>query len=127
MQHHAQSRSGFHLKRYVWSTDLSVVCEIGCKFALHDLFEWYAVPPAVAQELMGSRQRLYALTEPGHIVCQRAIGLGRLDNNCADRREHVLDPVVEFSKQRILVRLRLLASSDINVDANDALRAAIAA
>ena len=85
------------------------------------------MPATVAQKLMSSRKRLYAFIEPGHIVCQRTIDLRRLDDDSADRREHVLHSVVKLSIQRALVLLGMFAVSDINVDANHALRAAIVA
>jgi hypothetical protein len=39
MQHYAQSLSGFRKQRYVWSADLSIVCEIRRKFAPDNLFQ----------------------------------------------------------------------------------------
>src|SRR5262245_47324101 len=75
---------------------------------------------------MGSRQRLYAIVEPGHERRQRAIRFRCLDDDSADRCKHVLDAVVELSKQRTLMLLRSFAVGDIDVNANDALRTAIA-
>src|SRR6185503_3569999 len=85
------------------------------QLAPDNFFERYAAPMAVAQKFMSSRQRLDAIVEPNHKGRQRVIGFRRLGDDCADRREHVLDSVVEFST-RALMLLCSLAFGGINVD-----------
>src|SRR5215472_10628061 len=52
-------------------------------------------------------------------------GLPRLSDNSANRREHVLNTVVEFGIQRALMLLCAFALCDVNVDAYHSLRTPI--
>src|SRR5215831_19495680 len=68
VQHHRRGLSGFRLKGYVWTADFRIACAIGCKLAPDDFQKRYAVPTAMAQQLVGSRQRLDAVIDRSHEV-----------------------------------------------------------
>src|SRR3974377_2218809 len=71
---------------------------------------------------MGVRQRFNATIHRSHEVLDRRIGGLALEDDGADRREHILNTVVEFGIQCIAMILGLLALGDVYADANHALR-----
>src|SRR5262249_12183322 len=66
---------------------------------------------------MRSRQRLYASIEPDHKVGKRDLRFRRLDDDGADRSEHVLYTMVKFGVKYALLFVGAFARGDININA----------
>src|SRR5262249_37446747 len=97
-----------------------IACGVGRKFTSDNLQERYAMPTAVAQQLVGARQGLDAVIDRSNEIRSRRIGALCLENDGTDRCEDILYASVEFGMQHIALLLSLLALGDVDVHADQA-------
>src|SRR5215831_16132397 len=113
---HRQSLRRFCFQRYARTTDARFTSGVWRKLALYNFRERYAAPAALAQQFMGVRQGLYPLTKTSDKVRVRAGGFLCLLDDGTNRREHVLDAMVELSVQEALMFLSSFARSYVACD-----------
>src|SRR5215831_19043820 len=68
VQHHRRCLRSFWLKCYAWAADFRIACGVGRKFTPDEFGKRYAMPTAVAQQLVGARQGLDAMIDRSHEV-----------------------------------------------------------
>src|SRR5215510_6926240 len=97
MQNHGHGLSSFRGQRYTWTAYGSSARGVRRKLTSNNFRERYASPPALAQQFMRVRQRLYPMIKRSNEGLVRAAAFMCLLDDRAHCCEHVFDAMVEFS------------------------------